>query len=63
MSLLPYVVIGGALLVALVAAIVTGELAVFLVVLPIVAIYAVVDRRLQQREPGDDRLARVRPRE
>ncbi len=63
MPLLPALVIAGALLVALVTAIATGELLVFVVVVPIVAVYALADRRLQRSERGDEKLSPVRPRD
>jgi hypothetical protein len=61
MERLPYFVIGGALFVALVASIVIGEPIVFLVVLPIVIAYAVVDNRLKRRESPQERAAAEPP--
>lgn len=61
MALLPIAAMAGTLLVGLTATILTGEIGVLVIVLAIVAIYALVDRRLRTGAAGDDRLRPVSP--
>ncbi len=59
MKVLPYFVMGGAVLIALAAAVFGGGeyWIIPALIIPIVAIYAVVDRRLKARETPGERLA------
>ena len=59
MKILPYFVMAGAVLVALGAAVVGGGeyWIIPVLIVPIVAIYAVVDRRMKAREGRGERLA------
>lgn len=56
MSALPYSIMGGSILAALLAGIIGGGnyWIVPAIILPIIAVYAVVDRRLKQREDESD---------
>ncbi len=59
MKVLPYFVMGGSVLIALAAAIAGGGeyWIIPALIIPIVVIYAVVDRRLKSRETPGERLA------